>query len=193
MLDANFWQNKAKSQKIVKEKKLFEDLINSYNQSNKQLEDLNDLYELALEENNNDIQNEVNRNIKELRTLLDGTISFKNVMVNLEDVLKNYLGDDKPIFKNNNADNPYDVRPIKKKTKQFYSAYESVAFAGTKFKDGALYINVGNQGAQSEVREKHQNRYFMSWGFFEDIILNSFFEMKSGDKTIQQIRSVEMV
>ena len=33
----------------------------------------------------------------------------------------------------------------------------------------------------------------MSWGFFEDIILNSFFEMKSGDKTIQQIRSVEMV
>ena len=30
MLDANFWQDKIKSKKIIKEKKLFEDLINSY-------------------------------------------------------------------------------------------------------------------------------------------------------------------
>ena len=30
MLEANFWQDKLKSQKIIKEKKLFEDLINSY-------------------------------------------------------------------------------------------------------------------------------------------------------------------
>jgi len=158
---------------------------------NKEIQDIKK--DKSAKVNKEELEKIEKQNIKELRTLLDGTISFKNVMVNLEDVLKNYLGDDKPIFKNNNADNPYDVRPIKKKTKQFYSAYESVAFAGTKFKDGALYINVGNQGAQSEVREKHQNRYFMSWGFFEDIILNSFFEMKSGDKTIQQIRSVEMV
>ena len=57
------------SQKIIKEKKLFEDLINSHTQSNKQLQDLNDLYELALEENNVDIQSEVNQNIKELRNL----------------------------------------------------------------------------------------------------------------------------
>ena len=64
MLDANFWQDKAKSQKIIKEKKLFEDLINSHLQSNKQLKDLDDLYELALEENNKDIQNEINQNIK---------------------------------------------------------------------------------------------------------------------------------
>ena len=38
MLNADFWQDKAKSQKIIKEKKLFEDLINSHNQSNKQLQ-----------------------------------------------------------------------------------------------------------------------------------------------------------
>ena len=69
MLDANFWQDKAKSQKIIKEKKLFDDLINSYLQSNKQLKDLDDLYELALEENNKDIQNEINQNIKEVRSL----------------------------------------------------------------------------------------------------------------------------
>ena len=68
MLEANFWQNKTKSQKIIKEKKLFEDLVNSNNQLYKQLKDLDDLYKLALEENNNDIQNEVYQNIKELRS-----------------------------------------------------------------------------------------------------------------------------
>ena len=67
MLDADFWQNKAKSQKIIKEKKLFEDLINSYNFSFKKIEDLNDLYSLALEENNRDILNEIFENIKDLR------------------------------------------------------------------------------------------------------------------------------
>ena len=56
MLNANFWQDKARSQKIVKEKKLYEDLVGSHNQLGKQLKDLDDLYELALEENNNDIQ-----------------------------------------------------------------------------------------------------------------------------------------
>ena len=47
MLEENFWQDKLKSQKIIKEKKLFEDLINSYNYSVNQIKDLNDLYELA--------------------------------------------------------------------------------------------------------------------------------------------------
>ena len=69
MLEVNFWQDKSKSQKIIKEKKLFQDLIDSYNQSNNQLKDLDDLYELALEENNIDIQNEVSQNISNLRLL----------------------------------------------------------------------------------------------------------------------------
>ncbi len=69
MLEDDFWHDKAKSQKILKEKKFFEDLINSYNNSKNQIKDLNDLYELALEENNTDIQNEVSQNILELRKL----------------------------------------------------------------------------------------------------------------------------
>ncbi len=67
MLEEDFWQDKFQSQKIIKEKKLFEDLLNSYNYSINQIKDLNDLYELALEENNIDIQNEVNQNISDLR------------------------------------------------------------------------------------------------------------------------------
>ena len=39
MLEANFWQDKIKSKKIIKEKKLFEDLIGSYEDSVKKLKD----------------------------------------------------------------------------------------------------------------------------------------------------------
>ena len=67
MLEEDFWQDKLNSQKIIKEKKFFEDLIKSYNYSKDKMKDLNDLYELALEENNIDIQNEINQNISDLR------------------------------------------------------------------------------------------------------------------------------
>ena len=70
MIDANFWQDKGKSQKIIKEKKLYEDLINSFNNSNIKLKDLDDLNQLAIEEKNLSIQNEVFENIKELRKLV---------------------------------------------------------------------------------------------------------------------------
>ena len=69
MLDANFWQDKSNSQKIIKEKKLFEDLINSFNLSEQKLKDLDDLNLLAEEEKNQDIQKEIITNIKELRSL----------------------------------------------------------------------------------------------------------------------------
>jgi len=68
MLESNFWQDKVKSKKILKEKKLFEDLINFHNASVKELNDLNDLHQLATEENNVTIQNEILQNIKELDT-----------------------------------------------------------------------------------------------------------------------------
>ena len=67
MLDANFWHNKAKSQKILKEKKFFEDLTDSHKESTDQLKDLSDLYILASDENNISVKNEIFQNIKELK------------------------------------------------------------------------------------------------------------------------------
>ena len=90
MLEEDFWQHKLKSQKIIKEKKLFEDLINSYNHSINQIKDLNDLYELALEENNIDIQNEVNQNISDLRTLAKQN-EIKCFLSNEADSLDTYI------------------------------------------------------------------------------------------------------
>jgi len=67
MLEANFWQDKNNAQKIVKEKKLQEDLINSYDYSVKQCKEIYDLYNLALEENNTPIISESLKNLEELR------------------------------------------------------------------------------------------------------------------------------
>ena len=90
MLEEDFWQDKIKSQKIIKEKKLFEDLINSYNFSVNQIKDLNDLYELAIEENNTDIQNEVIQNISNLRTLAKQN-EIKCFLSNEADYLDSYV------------------------------------------------------------------------------------------------------
>ena len=70
MLDANFWHDKNKSKNIIKEKKLYEDLINSYNDTIKKLKDLDDLNELASEENNQIVYKEILQNIKDLRKIV---------------------------------------------------------------------------------------------------------------------------
>jgi len=66
MLAANFWRNKSNSQKIIKEKKLYEDLINFYNHSINSLKELDELNQLALEEKNQIIIKEVLDNLKTL-------------------------------------------------------------------------------------------------------------------------------
>ena len=64
MLEANFWQDKELAQKIIKEKKFQEELINSYKKSIKETQELNDLYELAIEENNQSVASELLKNIE---------------------------------------------------------------------------------------------------------------------------------
>ena len=60
--------DKYKAQNIVKEKKLQEDLIKSYDLSVKECNEIVDLYKLALEENNISIIKESLKNIEELKT-----------------------------------------------------------------------------------------------------------------------------
>jgi len=67
MLAPDFWQDKTYSKKILKEKKLFENIVNSYESSLTKLNDLNDLNQLAIDDNNLSIQNEIFENVKELR------------------------------------------------------------------------------------------------------------------------------
>jgi peptide chain release factor 2 len=67
MLEPNFWQDKINSKKIIKEKKLYEELINSYSNSVNSINELNELHELAFDEQNQLIIEEVLQNIKELK------------------------------------------------------------------------------------------------------------------------------
>ena len=70
MLDSNFWQDKSNSQKVIKEKKLYEEIVKSYDSSIKNLKDLDELNKLAIDEENIDIQKEVHINIKDLREIV---------------------------------------------------------------------------------------------------------------------------
>jgi len=81
-LEPNFWQNNAKAEKILKEKKLLEDLIQSYKSSLKQFDEITDLYNLALEENNHSVLKESKNNILEL---------FKNIK---KDEIKCFLSNE---------------------------------------------------------------------------------------------------
>ena len=90
MLDANFWQDKSSSTKILKEKKLFENLINSYETSLNKLNDLDDLNKLAIEENNINIQGEIFDNIKELRKLVKKN-EIKCFLSNESDSFDSYI------------------------------------------------------------------------------------------------------
>ena len=90
MLEANFWQDKSRSKKILKEKKLFEDLTNSYKNSEKNLADIKELYRLAIDENNNDLLIELTDNLKQLKKDIKKT-EIKCFLSNDADSLDCYI------------------------------------------------------------------------------------------------------
>ena len=62
----NFWKDKNKVKKTVKEKKIFETILKSFKETSTQISDLKDLYKLAQEEKNEDIIQECNLKIQSL-------------------------------------------------------------------------------------------------------------------------------
>tara|TARA_B100001063_G_scaffold244554_1_gene277595 strand:+ start:868 stop:1848 length:981 start_codon:yes stop_codon:yes gene_type:complete len=90
MLDADFWQDKANSKNILKEKKLFEDLLNSHENSILKLKDMDDLYKLAIEEKNLIVQREIFENIKNLRNAAKKD-EIKCFLSNEADILDCYI------------------------------------------------------------------------------------------------------
>ncbi|MDB9718590.1 peptide chain release factor 2 [Candidatus Pelagibacter sp.] len=90
MLEDNFWQDKLHSQKIIKEKKLYEELITSYDTSVKSLVDLQELNELALDEKDQTIISEVLEDIKNLKQLVKKN-ETKCFLSNDTDSLDSYI------------------------------------------------------------------------------------------------------
>ena len=90
MLDSNFWQNRINSSKILKEKKLYEDLTFSYEDSFKKLAEFDELYNLAIEDDNNEVQKEVLDNIKKLKNTVKKN-EIKCFLSNEADTLDCYI------------------------------------------------------------------------------------------------------
>jgi peptide chain release factor 2 len=65
-LQENFWKDKELVKKTVKQKKVFEDILNSYQNSNSDFNNLKDLYALAVEEKNDEIINDCNQKIEQI-------------------------------------------------------------------------------------------------------------------------------
>ena len=66
----NFWKDKPKVKKTVKDKKNFENIINSFETLSLEIKDLKDLYNLAITEKNEEILHECDAKIEELLKLI---------------------------------------------------------------------------------------------------------------------------
>ena len=62
-LEKNFWKDKNTAQKNIKEKNFFEDILNNYLKSQKEVENLLELYQLASTENNKEVIDECEKNL----------------------------------------------------------------------------------------------------------------------------------
>ena len=70
MLEANFWQDKNQSKKILKEKKLLEEMSSSYLNIKNELKDAEELFEIATNENNLEILSDLTINLKTLKKIV---------------------------------------------------------------------------------------------------------------------------
>ena len=65
-LQENFWKNKELVKKTVKQKKIFEDILNSYKKSLSEINNLKDLYNLASQEKDDEIIQDCNIKIDQI-------------------------------------------------------------------------------------------------------------------------------
>ena len=72
-LKKDFWKDKNIVKKTVKQKKIFEDILSSYQNCFKEINNLKDLYNLAIDENNDEIILDCNSKIEDLHNLIKKT------------------------------------------------------------------------------------------------------------------------
>ena len=90
ILDPNFWKDKTSAQNVIKEKNFHEDLVKSFENSKKEIKDLSDLYDLAIDENNQTIIKELVKNCNELQ-IKSKKNEIKCFLSNESDILDCYI------------------------------------------------------------------------------------------------------
>ena len=69
-LKENFWKDKNLAKKTVKQKKIFENILNSYHNSIKEKNNVKDLFKLAIQENNEEIVEDCNLQVDKILKIL---------------------------------------------------------------------------------------------------------------------------
>ena len=154
-----------------------------------------------------DTESNVTDATKELDELQVNSTTFNSVIRNLDKVLDEYFGPrrvrkdgvygrvDNPNYKSEVIEFPLDESYMEYKQKpedeKFRKLLVKSGRLDYRFKNGAMYFNVQKIGSGSpNTPDSMRKNYLMSWGWFEDHILNSFFNITvSGGKSLQQIRS----
>ena len=90
MLEANFWQDKEKSKKILKEKKFFEDLTSNFKKAEIEHSENKDLFDLASVEQNQEILLELKTNLIDLKKRVKQN-EIKCFLSNEADPLDTYI------------------------------------------------------------------------------------------------------
>ncbi len=89
-MEPDFWKNKSKAEKTLKEKKIYEELTNSFEYSQNQLNEIIDLHNLALEENNKIVIKETENNLIKLYKITKKN-EIKCFLSHEADILDTYL------------------------------------------------------------------------------------------------------
>jgi len=89
-LEPNFWDNKSKAEKVLKEKKIYEDLVQNYEKSLNEFSEITDLYNLALAENNQIVLKDTENSILKLYNIIKRD-EIKCFLSNEADSLNTYL------------------------------------------------------------------------------------------------------
>ena len=90
ILNSDFWENKSNSEKILKEKKMYDELVNSYKNSFQKCNEIIEFYNLAKDENNIELAKESIINLKELNKKVKQN-EIKCFLSNEADPLNVYL------------------------------------------------------------------------------------------------------
>ena len=89
-MEPDFWKNKSKAENTLKEKKIYEELTNSFEYSQNQLNEIIDLHNLALEENNKIVIKETENNLIKLYKITKKN-EIKCFLSHEADILDTYL------------------------------------------------------------------------------------------------------
>ena len=89
-MEPNFWDNKSKAEKVLKEKKIYEDLVQNYEKSLNEFSEITDLYNLALAENNQIVLKDTENSILKLYNIIKRD-EIKCFLSNEADSLNTYL------------------------------------------------------------------------------------------------------